>query len=106
MYEPVESAIGPALTASFESDLQQGAVGRLDGPATTEQPALAELVVAHAGPVGGQVGAELGGHRGGQAGQPGHGLFHGRALSGPEAGASAAWAAAAWAAAASVSATW
>ena len=61
-------------------------MGRLDGPATTEQPALAELVVAQAGPVGGQVGAELGGHRGGQAGQPGHGLFHGRALSGPEAG--------------------
>ena len=49
------SAIGPALAASFESDLEQGAVGRLDGSAAAEQPALTEPVVAQARPVGGHV---------------------------------------------------
>ena len=67
-HEAVESVIGPALAASFEADLEQGAVGGFDGSAAAEQPALAEQVVAQAGAVGVQIGAELGRQRGRQAG--------------------------------------
>lgn len=107
-HEAAESVVGPALAASFETDLEQGAVGGFDGSAAAEQLVLAEQVVAQAGAVGVQVGAELGRQRGRQAGQGRHGLFHGRAVAGPEAGVLGREPGGrrAWAAAASFSATW
>lgn len=85
-YEPVQSVLGPTLPAEVDADLEQGAMGGLHRPTPAKQPALAEPAVAQARLVGTQEGSELCRQRGRRARQGGHGMFHGRALPGPEAG--------------------